>query len=736
MNLADAACLERALVLAPIGRDATLAIAILREAGLAAESCNDLTSLVRELGLGAGFALVTEEALHTADLHALAGWIAGQPPWSDLPIIVLTTRGGGPERNPGAQRLMAALGNVTLLERPFHPSTLASVARTALRSRERQYVSRGQLEELAARQATLAAREEQLRFVLTAGRLGSWELDIGAGAFSCSTICKEHFGRAPGEPLTYADMLAAIHPDDHAGVRAIVGNALSRNTDFAVTYRVVWRDRSLHWVELRGQALREPGQRGRMAGVSLDVTARKQAEEDLRRSREHLEERVTARTAELADALDRLQREIEDRQRVEDSLRQSQKMEAIGQLTGGIAHDFNNLLTGITGSLELLQIRAAKGQAADVGRFAETAMMAAKRAAALTHRLLAFSRRQTLDPQPTALNELVAGIVELIRRTVGPTITVETILVDGLWPTLCDANQLETALLNLAINARDAMPEGGRLTIETANTHLDESHVHRHGDELQPGDYVAVAVSDTGIGMPPQVIARAFEPFYTTKPIGLGTGLGLSMVYGFVNQSSGQVRIESTVGQGTTVKIHLPRWRGEVVTAERQAEQHRVGQAAAGVTVLVVDDESVVRMLAREVLDELGYATLEAEDGPSALRILKSGTRIDLLVTDVGMPGGMNGRQLADAARVARPELLVLFITGYAETASTAPDFLAPGMEIMTKPFTLDALAARISRMVAAIGIDTATGRAAGSWVRPRKTGEAIASDEARGLRP
>jgi light-regulated signal transduction histidine kinase (bacteriophytochrome)/CheY-like chemotaxis protein len=380
-------------------------------------------------------------------------------------------------------------------------------------------------------------------------------------------------------------------------------------------------------------------------------------------------------------------------------LRQAQKMEAVGQLTGGIAHDFNNLLTGIVGSLELMRNRVAQGRTGELDRYLGVAMTAANRAAALTHRLLAFSRRQTLDPKPTDVNRLVASMEELIRRTVGPSIHVETVMSGGLWTTLCDANQLENALLNLSINARDAMPDGGRLTIEAANARLDDAYARRHHD-LSPGQYVAISVSDTGAGMPPEVVARAFDPFFTTKPLGQGTGLGLSMVYGFAKQSNGYVRIYSEPGQGTTVRIYLPR-SSEAAEAERdRAETLFLAPAPEGGTVLVVDDEPAVRMLVGEVLRDLGYGVIEAADGPQAMKVLEGDRRIDLLVTDVGLPGGMNGRQLADAGRVRRPDLKVLFITGYAENAVVRNGLLDTGMQVMTKPFAMDALASKIRSML------------------------------------
>ncbi len=396
----------------------------------------------------------------------------------------------------------------------------------------------------------------------------------------------------------------------------------------------------------------------------------------------------------LAHAHDRLLAEQAERERVEDALRQSQKMEAVGQLTGGLAHDFNNLLTGITGSLEMLKMRVAEGRTGDLDRYLTAAQGAAARAAALTHRLLAFSRRQTLDPRATDMNRLIAGMAELLARTVTPQITMETVLAVGLWPTLCDPNQLENALLNLCINARDAMPDGGRLTVETANVWLDERGARER--DMAPGQYVALCVTDTGTGMPPEVAARAFDPFFTTKPIGLGTGLGLSMIYGFARQSGGQARIYSEAGHGTTVRIYLPR---HTVAPVQEAELVQEPEPAAAVnneTVLVVDDEPTVRMLVSDVLGELGYRTLEAVDGASGLRLVQSGTRIDLLITDVGLPGGMNGRQVADAARLTRPDLRVLFITGYADNAVVGNGQLEPGMQVMTKPFGMGALADRV----------------------------------------
>ena len=404
------------------------------------------------------------------------------------------------------------------------------------------------------------------------------------------------------------------------------------------------------------------------------------------------------RLGELADTNTRLRDEIAERERVEDALRQSQKMEAVGQLTGGLAHDFNNLLTGITGSLELLRARVTQGRINDIDRYINAAEGAARRAASLTHRLLAFSRRQTLAPKPSDLNRLVAGMEDLIRRTVAKGVSVETIAGGGLWITLVDPSQLENALLNLCINARDAMPGGGKLVIETGNCWLDERGARER--EVPPGQYVTLRVSDNGTGMPPEVIARAFDPFYTTKPIGMGTGLGLSMIYGFARQSGGQARIYSEIGEGTTVSLYLPRHLGDAVDAEPPDALRRAPRATQDETVLVVDDEPTVRMLVAEVLEDLGYTAIEAADGTAALKVLRSNVRIDLLVTDVGLPGDLNGREVAEAARVARPGLRVLFITGYAENAVLSHGHLDPGMHVMTKPFPMDVLAARIRELI------------------------------------
>ena len=389
-------------------------------------------------------------------------------------------------------------------------------------------------------------------------------------------------------------------------------------------------------------------------------------------------------------------RDISERQNLEEQLRQAQKMEAVGHLTGGIAHDFNNLLQGIGGALDRVQNRISEGRINDVDRFLKAAVESTNRAASLTHRLLAFSRRQTLDPRPADVNRLISGMHEFDLPHHGPQCDGRGDRCDRLWPIRVDAPQLESSLLNLCINARDAMPEGGRLIIETANKWLDERAAQER--EIPPGQYVSLCVTDSGTGMPPEVIARAFDPFFTTKPLGKGTGLGLSMIYGFVRQSGGQVRIYSEVGKGTTMCLYFPRHLGS--PEQETVAEHAPAERGFGETVLVVDDEPTVRMLIAEVLSERFYHVIEASDGPAALKILESDVRVDLLITDVGLPGGMNGRQVADAARLRRKELKVLFITGYAENAAVGNGHLDPGMEVLTKPFAMTVLGNKVREII------------------------------------
>ncbi|KIP90817.1 response regulator [Pseudomonas sp. HN2] len=546
---------ERVLILAPMGRDSQIALMILNEAGYGGLSAPDLGALRTELELGAGLLLIAAEALRGPELGDLIEYLDQQPAWSDLPIVLLTHHGGEEQGPPS--RLSALLGNVTFLERPFHPATLVSLVSAALRGRRRQYEARDRLIDLS------------------------------------------------------------------------------------------------------------------------------ESERRLQSTLETLEQQVEERTAQLRHN--------------EEALRQSQKMEAVGQLTGGIAHDFNNMLTGIIGSLELLRRRLARGRTEDLDSLIDLGVTSANRAAGLTHRLLAFSRRQSLDPKAVQMNTLVLSMGELLQRSLNESIHLEMRLDDNLWVAEADPNQLESALLNLVINARDAMPEGGKLVVETSNQVLHRDFTAAYSN-LEPGDYVMLSVTDNGSGMPQSVVSRAFDPFFTTKPIGQGTGLGLSMIYGFSKQSRGHVSIDSEVDQGTTVRLYLPRFRGE--EAEQPvSDSQQAPYAMDGETVLIVEDDPAVRVLVSAVLSELGYAFVEASDADGAVPILNSTQRIDLLISDVGLPG-MNGRQLAEVGRQYRPGLKVLFITGYAEHAAVRGGFLDSGMQMITKPFTFDLLTAKVREMI------------------------------------
>jgi PAS domain S-box-containing protein len=432
-----------------------------------------------------------------------------------------------------------------------------------------------------------------------------------------------------------------------------------------------------------------------VTAILRDINERRANEAALRAS-----EREARKAADaLADLNATLEQRVKERTQqlleTEEALRQSHKMEAIGQLTGGIAHDFNNLLQGIIGALNMMQKRVSEGRIGEVTRFLSGALSSAERASALTHRLLAFSRRQPVDPRPVDANRLIGTIEELLRRSLGEKVLLKIEYADDLWLMRCDPHQLENALLNLAINARDAMPDGGTLTIATSNTQLNAAQALKR--DLKSGEYVCLQVRDTGVGMPPEVQSRAFDPFYTTKPIGQGTGLGLSMIYGFVRQSEGSVRIESVVDLGTTIEICMPRFTGDLEAVADPSNEIADDHAGSNEVVLVVEDEDIVRLLVVEVLNDLGYRALEAIDGTSAMRIIESSQRIDLLMTDIGLPG-MNGRQIADAALTHRPELRVLFMTGYAESAAKG-EFLEKGMQIIVKPFTMDKLAAKIREM-------------------------------------
>ncbi|WP_336604975.1 ATP-binding protein [Stutzerimonas stutzeri] len=535
--------------------------------------------------------------------------------------------------------------------------------------------------------AALRLREsdERLNAALLASGTGTFYWDLRNNRLDMDLPMQRLFGL---EGLTSGwldDLLDMIHPDDRNSIAQQCERCARYGDDFEMQFRVRLPEGNERWIFDKGQTFTDAnGRPSYMVGACLDITQHKRTEQALHRLNETLEQRVNA--------------EVAARARTEAALRQSQKMEAVGQLTGGLAHDFNNLLAGVIGSLELLSIRLDQGRTDDLLRYIRSALTSATRATALTHRLLAFSRRQTLDPSPTDLNTLIEGMMELLQRTIGPMVSYSTHLSDGLWLTLCDTNQLENALLNLTINARDAMPDGGQLTLVSENLRLDEPLAQEIG--LQSGEYVALGVRDTGVGIPPEKLGYVFDPFYTTKPLGEGTGLGLSMVYGFAKQSGGGVRIESTVGEGTSVWIYLPRHHGQSASLHAPSTTDLAPASVEGRTVLVVDDEPNVRMLVTEVLQEMGLNTLEAAEGPSGLRILDSDAHLDLLISDIGLPGGMNGRQLADAAREKRPSLRVLFITGYAESSVLQRSNATYDYEVLTKPFSISNLEDKVRSML------------------------------------
>jgi len=548
------------------------------------------------------------------------------------------------------------------------------------------------------RESEAIARQnvERVQLALAAGAIiGTWHWDLPTDHFTVDEAFAKVFSLDPArchEGFSFEQVVACVHPDDLQGLSAAIDQVIATGTAYAHQYRVRTVDGGYRWIEANGRVERAAdGTPLKFPGVVIDVEERRsmEAERDrataaLRALNDNLELRVAERTVELM--------------RAEEKLRQSQKMEAVGQLTGGLAHDFNNLLAGISGALELITLRADQGRWNDIDRYVVTAQGAVKRAAALTHRLLAFSRRQTLDPRPTDVNQLLEGLTDLIQRTVGPSIVIQSVTSSGLWPALVDASQLENALLNLCINARDAMPDGGSITIETANRWMDPEAARAH--DLPEGDYLSLSVTDTGTGMSADIVAKAFEPFFTTKPIGQGTGLGLSMIYGFAKQSGGQVRIQSEVGVGTTLCIYLPRYHGEACQDHLDSDPAQAATAKSGETILIVDDEPTVRMLLMDLLGDLGYSLIEAGDSLAGLKVLRSDVHIDLLITDVGLPGGMNGRQMADAGREVRPDLKTLFITGYAESAAISDGSLAPGMQILTKPFAIDTLASRVRELM------------------------------------
>ena len=537
--------------------------------------------------------------------------------------------------------------------------------------------------------------EELLAVAQEAGGFGIFEWHVQAGTLRLSPKLQSLYGLTDFDGR-YESWFARVFREDVLRLNDEIQDAFAAQVRESMhEFRFVRADDdTLRWMERRSIIFYDSeGRPERVVGVSVDVTERKRAIAQLRAFAETLEESVKERTREL-------EAQNEARRIAEESLRQAQKMEAVGQLTGGVAHDFNNLLTVVMGGLEIIERQIpdlpASPAVQRLVRAREMALKGVHRAALLTQRLLAFSRQQPLSPQPIDANKLVGGITDLLRRTIGEAVSLETVMAGALWTTHADPNQLENALVNLAVNARDAMPNGGKLTIETENCHLDDAYVGTLAEPVKAGQYVMIAVADTGLGMDQTTLQRAFEPFFTTKDIGKGTGLGLSQVYGFVRQSAGHVRIYSEPGEGTAVKIYLPRYIGTGKKAEAGAQGRSAPRAIGAECILVVEDDDALRAYTTEILSELGYWVIEAQDGREALRLLDGTQQVDLLFTDIVMPGGMNGRQLADEAILRRPGLKVLFTTGYTRNAIVHHGRLDPGVQMIGKPFSMDALATKV----------------------------------------
>lgn len=653
-----------------------------------------LASLSEHIDNDAGAILVTEEAL----LDGVAAFdqaLKLQSTWSDIPIVLLASSRNRADRRSDVARLRLpdSASNVVVIERPLSSGSLISAVASALRSRHRQFEMRDRLAELADQRSKLQALLENVP-------VGICFVDLQGRTVVSNALYDEYVpgGLMPSQNSSITPNWVAIDENGalldrtrFPGARALAGESV-KGIDFC--HRT--DDGTEHWRRVSASPLRDA--HGRIIGAAssiLDIDEEKQAELLLRRFNENLEVQVDIRTRALNRALKELEKESIEREQAQDQLRHSLKMDAVGQLTGGIAHDFNNMLTGILGALDLMQRRMGRGQVSDLPRYMDAARSSALRAAALTERLLAFSRRQSLDSKPMAPNELIVELRELLNTTVTEQIEVKLDLSPDLPWAHADSNQLENALLNLVINARDAMPNGGVITVSTDVSRVEDAPGSL--EALPPGDYVRMQVRDTGVGIPAKIIDKVFEPFFTTKPLGEGTGLGLSMVYGFARQSHGRLSIASKVGEGTVVSLLLP----AVASAPSDAkEPSPLAVSGGGQLILLVEDDESVRMLNHEVLMDLGYQVYAAEDGQRALEILDSLPHLDLLLTDVGLPG-MNGRQLAERVQSLRPNVPVLFLTGYAAGATSRESFLGANMQLLTKPFTLADLATKIDALLA-----------------------------------
>nr|WP_222184324.1 PAS domain-containing sensor histidine kinase [Geminicoccus harenae] len=689
---------HRVLIAAPFGRDASTIAELLQRHGYEALPCADIGELAGHLDDHVGLVLLTEEALK-GDLNPLQAALAEQPTWSEVPIVLLTAPNNAPRQSRAElarARLPPAAVNVVVLERPIGAASLLSTVAWAMRARQKQFDLRDHLVQLAESERALRESQAALRASETEMRLVADSLPVLI-AFVDRGLIYRFANRAyqdwvyrPPEEVVGRSVLEVIGSEGLEARQAAIERALAGEPTYL---ELPWPHRDGRRRDADIRYLPRRNGTGEVDGFyvfALDVTERKQAAETLRDAAATLEARVRERTAALEE-------EMASRLRLEAALRQSQKMEAVGQLTGGIAHDFNNMLTGIIGSIDVLKRRIRSNRLEDAERFMDAALASASRAANLTHRLLAFSRRQSLDPKPVDINRLIGSLEELIGRTLNEQISLEMVLGHDLPPAVVDANQLENATLNLTINARDAMPEGGSLTIGTREVVVGtDAAAERPG--LEPGRYLALTVSDTGVGIAPELLDKVYDPFFTTKPIGQGTGLGLSMVYGFAQQSDGQVRIDTQLGRGTAVTIYLPA-AAEAVAEEAPAPAEATMPPAPGWTILLVEDDASVRMLTTDLLHELGYRAIEAAEAQAAMAILRSPRPLAMMISDVGLPG-MNGRQLAEIARQDRPDLPILFITGYAENAAIRSGFLGTGMAMITKPFSVDVLAAKVRDML------------------------------------
>ena len=660
---------ERILVLAPTGRDGSAACALLEQARLSCRQCSDLDELQSELERGAGAAVIAEEAFLGAEAGPIFSWVSNQPPWSDFPFVVLTVRRDDPRHRQYTLGLIGKLRNVTLQERPIQTVTLVSAVQAALRTRLRQYEAANylrereqagiRLEELVRERTRqlqkandqLTAAQESLTMALEAAQMRTWNLDLG-GDVVAESAQQEAF---PQMGALLAEWSRKVGERVFLEDRGTFDTAFSQALDtgeFHLECRVVGPNDETRWVVAEGRLYRDMrGRPLRLAGTVRDVTERRQ---------------------------------------VEESLRQTQKLEVIGQLTGGVAHDFNNLLTAVVGNIELAALRTRDQSVLGI---LKSARSAAERGAKLTGQLLAFARKQHLAPQVVSLNALVSSMGDLLLQTIGVAIRIETVLEEDLWAVMIDPTQLELVILNLAINSRDAMPNGGRLTVATKNIGVSDRH---RPAGLAERDYVAISVSDTGSGMTQEVAEKAFEPFFTTKSVGQGTGLGLSQVLGFAQQSGGEVRIDSRLGQGTTITIFLPRSRESLTRAIDEAKPVRHDAKAA--TILVVDDDADVRQLTVSALEAMNYRVLAAGNGRVALDVLRQADTVDLAVIDLVMPV-MNGRQLATRIRAADPRPAILFTTGYDDLSGTDDPFAREMM--IKKPFKLVELAAAVERALA-----------------------------------